>query len=114
MELIWERIAEVIAVRSLVKHSPTTVPHSHPFCLTTEPTKEATKEMSTETSATPAESIKVTPYATPKKKPGRPRKNAVEAETKPAEVIADKPVTAPAVQEEKPAAQPETEKRPGF
>ena len=79
---------------------------------TTEPTKEATKEMSTETSATPAESIKVTPYATPKKKPGRPRKNAVEAETKPAEVTADKPVTAPAVQEEKPAAQPETEKRP--
>lgn len=79
---------------------------------TTEPTKEATKEMSTETSATLAESTKVTPYATPKKKPGRPRKNAVEAETKPAEVTADKPVTTPAVQEEKPAAQPETEKRP--
>lgn len=52
---------------------------------TTEPTPETAKEANAETNATPAESVKVTPYATPKKKLGRPRKNQVETEAKPAE-----------------------------
>ena len=79
---------------------------------TTEPTPETAKEANAETNATPAESVKVTPYATPKKKPGRPRKNQVETEAKPAEETTEKPETVPSAQEEKPAAQPETEKRP--
>lgn len=54
----------------------------------------------------------MTPYATPKKKPGRPRKNQVETEAKPAEETTEKPETVPSAQEEKPAAQPEAEKRP--
>ena len=54
----------------------------------------------------------MTPYATPKKKPGRPRKNQVETEAKPAEETTEKPETVPSAQEEKPATQPETEKRP--
>ena len=79
---------------------------------TTEPTPETAKEANAETNATPAESVKVTPYATPKKKPGRPRKNQVETEAKPAEETTEKPETVPSAQEEKPAAQPEAEKRP--
>ena len=47
---------------------------------TTEPTPETAKEANAETNATPCESVKVTPYATPKKKPGRPRKNQVESD----------------------------------
>lgn len=46
------------------------------------------------------------------KKPGRPRKNQVETEAKPAEETTEKPETVPSAQEEKPAAQPEAEKRP--
>ena len=47
---------------------------------TTEPTPETAKEANAETNATPAESVKVTPYATPKKKPGRSRKNGTDWE----------------------------------
>lgn len=78
----------------------------------TEATKEVAKETTDESSDAPAEPIKVTPYATPKKKPGRPRKNAVAAETKPAENTEEKAVVSQPVQEEKPATQPEMKKKP--
>lgn len=47
-----------------------------------------------------------------KRNRGRPRKNHVETEAKPAEETTEKPETVPSAQEEKPAAQPEAEKRP--